>query len=66
MIYHWLREVCNIFLSEREKLGNNFAGGHGATIVTLEDLMSFYKEKMLRDDDADIYRDLSLEGFHCI
>ena len=29
--------------------------------------MAFYKEKMLRsNDDEDVYKDLSLEGFHCI
>ena len=34
--------------------------------MTLDDLMAFYKEKMLRSDDDDVYQDLSLEGFHCI
>jgi hypothetical protein len=34
--------------------------------VTLDDLMTFYRNKMLRDEDEDVYKDLSLEGFHCI
>ena len=34
--------------------------------MTLEDLMAFYKEKMLRSDEDEVYNDLSLEGFHCI
>lgn len=34
--------------------------------MTLDDLMSFYREKMLRSDEDDVYKDLSLEGFHCI
>ena len=64
-IYQWLREVCDTFLGEREKQGEGDIK-KGATIVTLEDLMAFYRNKMLRSDDDDAYMDLSLEGFHCI
>lgn len=28
--------------------------------------MGFYKEKLLRSEDEDVYKDLSLAGFHCI
>ena len=28
--------------------------------------MAFYKDKMLRDDEEEVYKDLTIEGFHCI
>lgn len=28
--------------------------------------MTFYREKMLRSDEDDVYKDLGIEGFHCI
>lgn len=71
-IYQWLREVCDLFLSENEKKNDKNDKKDGTnmskadTIVTLDDLMAFYREKMLRSDDDDVYKDLSIEGFHCI
>lgn len=64
-IYEWLREVCDHFLSEQQKHGLDESKS-GQSLVTLRDLMAFYKEKMLRSDEEDVYKDLSLEGFHCI
>ena len=64
-IYEWLREVCDHFLSEQQKQGFDETKS-SKSLVTLQDLMAFYKEKMLRSDEEDVYKDLSLEGFHCI
>ena len=52
-------------MSEREKQGAE-ESKKGSSIVTLDDLMAFYREKMLRSEEDDVYKDLSLEGFHCI
>lgn len=64
-IYQWLREVCDTFLREREKKGIQDAH-KDSSIVTLDNLMAFYKDKMLRDDEEEVYKDLTVEGFHCI
>ena len=65
LIYQWLREVCDIFLGEREKKGSQETN-KGQSIVTLDDLMAFFKEKMLKDDEEECFQDLTIEGFHCI
>jgi hypothetical protein len=58
-LFLWLREVCDSIAEDHKNSKK--------TIVSLDDLMKFYNEKMKNwSDDPDKFKNISIQGFFCI